>query len=87
MNEMCKYYKDQKCFIEYDDTISCFCEGDRCKCDFYSDIRNGAIIEESKNSIKRSTEILNDISDILKRMDETIKNIGEALEDFKEVNE
>ena len=76
---MCKYYETGRCCVDYDSSL-CFCGGDRLKCDFYPDIRYRAMFE-------RTTELINDISDILKRMDKTIKNIGEALEVFKEVNE
>ena len=86
MKEMCKYYeryteKDLsvtgRCYADCDDSALCFCGGDRCKCDFYSDIRSSAMLE-------RSTELMNDISEILSRMDKTLDEMKGTLENFKE---
>lgn len=81
MKKICKYYDDNECFSDMDMCqVPCTCEGDRCKCDFYSDIRDSAMLE-------RTAELMNDISDILDRMDKTISDMKSTLENSKEVTD
>lgn len=81
MKKICGYYGDNECFIDMDmGQVPCACKGDRCKCDFYSDIRDSAMIE-------RTTELMNDISEILKRMDKTISDLKSTLENSEEVTD
>lgn len=78
MKKICGYYGDNECFIDIDICqVPCTCGGDRCKCDFYSDIRDSAMIE-------RTTELMNDISEIFNRMDKALDEMKGTLESFKE---